>query len=184
MAIRLMFLNTSFTGTEIDVVNDMTSLVMNDQIGFSRRSIDGLVEIVSTLRKDIDLPAGSNLRIETARAVKAIFDNLAWADGQLDSEEIQHLNLLLDTHQWLKNAYVQIERTDLRSTGVNNIPNLLCIAMDYDERNNSHLAQMLVNTLEMIAYGVIASDGGGTPEELQVFRSHVSAMRRFVSIKH
>lgn len=158
----------------------MTNLILNDQVGFSRRSVDALVEVVKVLRKDDDLPAHADLSLETARAIKYIFDNLAWSDGHLSSEEVRHLHRLLEGHDWLRNSYIQVESSEPRTSGINKIPQLVFHAIDHDERNGTHYAPMLINSLEMIAYGVIAADGEATPEELHIFREHIAAMRSFL----
>jgi hypothetical protein len=161
---------------------NMTSLILADQVGFSKRSVDSLVDVVKVLRKDDDLPLDTDLSLETARAIKYIFDSAAWSDGQLNQEEIKLLHDLLSGHEWLRNAYFQVEASEPRASGLYKIPNLLFLAMDHDERMKTHYAQMLVNALEMIAYGVVAADGNATPDELSHFRHHISTLREFTRL--
>ncbi len=158
----------------------MTALVMKDQVGFSIRSVDSLVEIVNVLRQDDDLPLNTDLSLETARAIKIVFDNLAWSDGELSRAESQHLLNMIGRYEWLRNAYLQVDEKEPSSRGINKIPNLIQLALDHDERMGTHYGPMLVNALEMIAYGVITADGAATPSELETFREHLAAMREFL----
>jgi hypothetical protein len=160
----------------------MTSLILGDQVAFSRRSVDALVDVVSVLRKDDDLPASCDLNLETARSIKYIFDNLAWSDNHLSLAEIELLHQFLGEHEWLRDAYMQVEALEpmvngSEAIGLYTIPNLIFLALDHDHRNRTYYAHMLVNALEMIAYGVIAADGAATDDELYHFRKHVAAMR-------
>jgi hypothetical protein len=158
----------------------VTTLILGDQVGFSKRSVDSLVEIVNILRSDDDLPVGTDMSLETARAIKSVFDSLAWSDGSLGKEEIRLLHYLLNDYGWLRNAYIQVEANEPNARGLFKIPRLLDLAMDHDERRSTHYAQMLVNALEMIAYGVIASDGHATDDELTHFRKHMASLRGYI----
>ncbi len=158
----------------------MTALAVKDHVGFSIRSVDSLVDVVSILREDSDLPAGTDLSLETARAIKCVFDNLAWSDGEVSRSEVQHLLSMIGQYEWLRNAYLQVDEVEPSARGINKIPNLIFLALDHDERNGTHYAAMLVNSLEMIAYGVITADGVATLDELDRFREHLVAMRQFL----
>lgn len=166
--------------TDISVVNDVTALAVKDHVGFSIRSVDSLVDVVSILREDTDLPIGTDLSLETARAIKCVFDNLAWSDGDMSRAEVQHLLNMIGQYEWLRNAYLQIDEVEPSARGINKIPNLVFLALDHDERNSTHYAPMLVNSLEMIAYGVITADGEANMQELERFREHLVAMRQFL----
>ena len=158
----------------------MTALAVKDHVGFSIRSVDSLIEVVRVLREDTDLPAGTELSLETARAIKCVFDNLAWSDGEMSKAEVQHLLNMICQYEWLRNAYLQVDEVEPCAKGINKIPNLVFLALDYDERNGTHYAAMLVNSLEMIGYGVITADGVATLPELERFREHLVAMRQFL----
>jgi len=158
----------------------MTALAVKDHVGFSIRSVDSLVEIVSILREDSDLPVGTDLSLETARAIKCVFDNLAWSDGEMSKAEVQHLLNMIDQYEWLRNAYLQVDEVEPSARGINKIPNLIFLALDHDERKGTHYAAMLVNSLEMIAFGVITADGVASQDELAKFREHLVAMRQFL----
>lgn len=158
----------------------MTALAVKDHVGFSIRSVDSLVEVVSVLREDDDLPAGTDLSLETARAIKCVFDNLAWSDGEMSKAEVTHLLNMIGQYEWLRNAYLQVDEVEPSARGINKIPNLIFLALDHDERCGTHYGSMLVNSLEMIAYGVITADGVASPDELDRFREHLVAMRQFL----
>lgn len=158
----------------------MTALAVKDHVGFSIRSVESLVEVVNILRNDTDLPVGTDLSLETASAIKCVFDNLAWSDGEMSKAEIQHLLNMIGQFEWLRNAYLQVDEVEPSAKGINKIPNLIFLALDHDERNGTHYAAMLVNSLEMIAYGVITADGVATMPELERFREHLVAMRQFL----
>jgi hypothetical protein len=87
---------------------------------------------------------------------------------------------MLQTNEWLWNAYLQVERSEPRMNEMNHIPKLVFIARDYDERNQSQLAHRLVVSLEMIGYGIIAADGSTDSEELIAFREYISRVRAFI----
>lgn len=174
------FTQTFEPETDVNVERDMTALAIKDHVGFSIRSIDSLVDLVAVLREDTDLPPGTDLSLETARAIKCIFDNLAWSDGEVSRAETQHLLNMIGQHEWLRNAYLQIDSSEPCAKGINKIPNLVFLALDHDERNETHYAPMIVNSLEMIAYGVITADGVASMDELDRFREHLAAMRQFL----
>ncbi|MEY4880647.1 MAG: hypothetical protein RLZ87_74 [Armatimonadota bacterium] len=153
---------------------------MKDSMGFAVRSVEALVEIVSLLRKDDFSNEFNDLSLETARAIKCVFDRLAWSDGTLSQLEVAQLHKMLQTNEWLWNAYLQVEKSEPRMNEMNHIPKLVFIARDYDERNQSQLAHRLVVSLEMIGYGIIAADGSTDSEELIAFREYISRVRAFI----
>ena len=98
----------------------------------------------------------------------------------MSKAEIQHLLNMIGQFEWLRNAYLQVDEVEPSAKGINKIPNLIFLALDHDERHGTHYAAMLVNSLEMIAYGVITADGVATIPELERFREHLVSMRQFL----
>jgi hypothetical protein len=158
----------------------MNRLLVKDHLEFAQRSVNSLVEIVDVLRKDDYSSNFHDLSLEAARAVKCVFDRLAWSDGSVSAIEMQQLQNMLDVHSWLWNAYLQVEEAEPSSVGINTIPNLIFIAKDYDERHKSHHAHRLVNALEMIGFGVISADGDASQEEKDAFRNYISTFRTII----
>lgn len=159
----------------------MKTLAVRDQMEFAQRSISSMVEIVNILREDDDSRMACDLSLEAARTIKSAFDRLAWSDGNLSQEEIKQLHMMLEAHPWLWNSYLQVENSDPRQIGINNIPRLLFVTLDYDERMETQHAHRLVNAIEMIGYGVIAADGAASTSELVAFRDYVAALRKVIT---
>lgn len=158
----------------------MNRLLVKDHLEFAQRSVNSLVEIVDDLRKDDYSEKFNDLSLEAARAIKCVFDRLAWSDGSVSPVEMQQLQNMLDVHGWLWNAYLQVEEADPSGAGINTIPALIFIAKDYDERHRTHHAHRLVNALEMIGFGVISADGDASKEETEAFRNYISTFRTII----
>lgn len=158
----------------------MTLLAMHDRLEFAQRSVNSLVDIVEILRKDDYSNDFHDLSLEAARAIKCVFDRLAWSDGSVSNVEMTQLQNMLDVFPWLWNAYIQVEEVDPMNIGINTIPQLIFIAQDYDERHQTHHAHRLVNALEMIGFGVISADGDASREEKEAFRNYISTFRTII----
>jgi len=159
----------------------MQTIQVIDNNHFASRSVTSLLEIVELLDNDTDKRRGVDPYFEAARAIKSIFDHLAWVDGALDNTECAMLDTLLSANARLSDGYDRAVSSDPVLDGVVKIPFLLDLAHDYDERNHTFLGHMAINSLEMIGYGIIGADGTVSLDEIVAFQRHLSSLREYLA---
>lgn len=159
----------------------MQPIQVKDSTTFASRSVTSLLEIVDLLDKDTDKRRGVDPYFEAARAIKSVFDHLAWVDGELDRSECEMLDNLLSASPRLNECYERAVSSEPVLEGVVKIPFLLDLAHDYDERNGTFLGHMAINSLEMIGCGIIGADGTVSLDEIVAFQRHLSSLREYLA---
>ncbi len=163
----------------VDVEVIVSALRIKDVPEFSERSISSLVEIVNLLATDEGRTKTLNMMHEAAVALRFVFENIAWVDGQLDRHEMEMLDNYLRQEASLADAFRQVIE-DPEFGVPEGIPMILREAVQYDKRLKTSISHVLVNTLEMVAYGFAMKDGETETQNFDSFRSVIKSLRDFV----
>lgn len=157
----------------------VSALRIKDVPEFSERSISSLVEIVSLLASDEGRTSSFNMMHEAAVALRFVFESIAWVDGQLDRHEMEMLDNYLRQEANLADAFLLVIE-DPEFGVIDGIPTILREAVHYDRREGTSISHVLVNTLEMVAYGFAMKDGETETQNFDSFRTVIKSLRDFV----
>lgn len=174
-----MELGATAKGPPDDVDMIVSALRIKDVPEFSERSISSLVEIVNLLAANEDRTSSLNMMHEAAVALRFVFESIAWVDGQLDQHEMEMLDNYLRQEASLADAFLLVME-DPEFCVVEGIPTILREAVTYDHRQGTSISHVLVNTLEMVAYGFAMKDGETETQNFDTFRSVIKSLRDFV----
>lgn len=156
----------------------MVTSLNREMLDVARRSLDSLRDIGRFLQNQTQFWECADLDREVARAVRQVFDRLAWSDGVLDRYECHIFDSLrmTDTEFARKLADV-LEKEVAPADDV--IPSLLVAAYAYDRENHSHLAPMVIDNLETLGYAIVAGNGVVLATESDTLKAFVAELRAY-----
>lgn len=142
------------------------------------RAFAALMDIAEYMEREGAWRRAGDIRDTIAASVRAIFDDLAWADRRLDVGECK----LLDELIAVDNTYTgSLQRAfeEPRSSAFD--WSLVEAAATFDRLQHTRLADSILEHLNVLGRSVIRADDDVTPEESAELRARMESLRaRFV----
>jgi hypothetical protein len=119
---------------------------------------------------------------EVSQLVHALCDKIIWADRQLNWDECGFLDALFQedaAHGGKLRRLVQEKGSG--ENFLEEIPELIRIAVLHDKKSGTWLAVTILNSLENLGWILVGIDGSNHPAETEMLESYCKRLREFIS---
>jgi hypothetical protein len=158
----------------------MISALHRDMTEAATKSLDAVLEIARHVGGSVELHDAFDSDLETARAVRSLFNHLAWSDGVLDGFECALLDHLRRSDVGFAHRLAKVI-ADEPASDPTAIPGLVQRVKRFDRNNHSHLTYTLVGHLEALGAAIISGNSVVLPQEFAALNAYMMPIREYAS---
>lgn len=160
----------------------MTSTIQLDMVPIATRSLRTLLDVGLFLEASSAWKGQESIDREVALTVKKLFDLLAWSDGKLDAAECRLMNQLSQVDENLADLLDAVKEFHPANPLHEVVPPLLEAAVKHDRRYGGKLAHIVVDSLEIVGYAIIAVNGVTLDIEKSELSLYVDNLRALANL--